>query len=246
MGTRRRGHDQGLRARRLPHDRPRPGDRLREGQAARPSPSRASARATARTSSGSSPFRDLTTGKVHSAETFRKALAHVAVHVQRRLRGRPATSRCTRPASCRCATRGSTRGCPPRAPASTSGRASCRPPSTRSRSTRRAACWSTGTTARRPSWGAADDNWAYGSTQRVRMLTDGLGQAPAHDLASVTSAMNAAATQDLRSVALTPVLDQRCSTAAPAPSPRAARMLDAARRRGAPPAPPGWTATSTA
>ena len=56
-----------------------------------------------------------------------------------------------------------------------------------------------------PSWGAADDNWSYGSAQRVRMLTDGLAKRDKHDLASVTSAMNAAATQDLRSVALTPI-----------------------------------------
>ena len=76
-----------------------------------------------------------------------------------------------------------------------------------------------------PGWGAADDNWQYGSTQRVRMLTDGLTSRPTHDLASVTSAMNAAATQDLRSVALTPVLQSLLSVA-PAPSPRAARMLE--------------------
>jgi acyl-homoserine lactone acylase PvdQ len=76
-----------------------------------------------------------------------------------------------------------------------------------------------------PGWPAADDNWSYGSTQRVRMLTDGLTSRPSHDLASVTSAMNAAATQDLRSVALTPVL-QALLAAAPAPSPRAARMLE--------------------
>ena len=41
----------------------------------------------------------------------------------------------------------------------------------------------------------------------------------------MTSAMNAAATQDLRAVALTPVL-QSLLSAAPAPSPRAARMLE--------------------
>lgn len=57
------------------------------------------------------------------------------------------------------------------------------------------------------------------------MLTDWLTSRPIHDLASVTSAMNAAATQDLRSVALTPVL-QSLLSAAPAPSPRAARMLE--------------------
>jgi acyl-homoserine lactone acylase PvdQ len=58
-----------------------------------------------------------------------------------------------------------------------------------------------------PRFGAADDNWDYGSVQRVRLLNDQLARREQHDLASVTSAMNAAATQDLRSVALTP----RCS-----------------------------------
>jgi acyl-homoserine lactone acylase PvdQ len=75
-----------------------------------------------------------------------------------------------------------------------------------------------------PRWGAADDNWAYGSAQRVQMLNNGLATRDKHDLASVTSAMNAAATQDLRSVVLTPVLTELLK-AAPAPSPRAARML---------------------
>jgi acyl-homoserine lactone acylase PvdQ len=76
-----------------------------------------------------------------------------------------------------------------------------------------------------PGWGAADDNWSYGSSQRVRMLLDGLATRGQHDLASVTSAMNAAATQDIRSVVLTPTL-QNALKAAPAPSPRAQQMLD--------------------
>ena len=76
-----------------------------------------------------------------------------------------------------------------------------------------------------PGWGAADDNWEYGSAQRVRLLLDNLAKRAKHDLATVTGAMNAAATQDLRSVALTPVL-QSLLRAAPAPSPRAARMLE--------------------
>ena len=75
-----------------------------------------------------------------------------------------------------------------------------------------------------PGWGAADDNWSYGSVQRVRMLNDNLAKAQTHTLASVTSAMNAAATQDLRSVALTPVIT-KLLTAVPSPSARATRML---------------------
>ena len=73
-------------------------------------------------------------------------------------------------------------------------------------------------------WGAADDNWSYGSVQRVKMLLDNLNARGKHDLASVTSAMNAAATQDLRSVDLTPVLDTLLK-AAPSPSAKATRVL---------------------
>src|SRR3954452_11679718 len=75
-----------------------------------------------------------------------------------------------------------------------------------------------------PGWAAADDNWAYGSVQRVRLLNDGLAKAQTHTLASVTSAMNAAATQDLRSVALTPVITKLLE-AAPSRSARATRLL---------------------
>jgi acyl-homoserine lactone acylase PvdQ len=76
-----------------------------------------------------------------------------------------------------------------------------------------------------PGWGAADDNWTYGSTHRVQMLLAGLTGRPQHDLASVTSAMNAAATQDIRSVELTPLLESTLK-AAPAPTPRAQQILD--------------------
>ena len=77
-----------------------------------------------------------------------------------------------------------------------------------------------------PGWGAADDNWSYGSTQRVRMLEAGIAKRGVHDLASVTSAMNAAATQDLRSVALTPVVDKLLRAHPAGATPRATRMLD--------------------
>ena len=92
-----------------------------------------------------------------------------------------------------------------------------------------------------PGWGAADDNWSYGSTQRVRMLEAGIAKRGVHDLASVTSAMNAAATQDLRSVALTPVVDKLLraqpagADAARDPDARPARGL--ARRGLLPPGP---------
>ncbi len=76
-----------------------------------------------------------------------------------------------------------------------------------------------------PGFGAADDNWEYGSAQRVQLLQAGLATRAQHDLPSVVSAMNAAATQDLRNVALVPTLVSILK-AAPAPSPRDQAMLD--------------------
>ena len=97
-----------------------------------------------------------------------------------------------------------------------------------------------------PGWGAADDNWSYGSVQRVRMLDAGIAKRGQHDLASVTVAMNAAATQDLRSVALTPVLDEAARGRRRRRRARATRMLDLldGLARGGLLA--AWTATSTA
>jgi acyl-homoserine lactone acylase PvdQ len=77
-----------------------------------------------------------------------------------------------------------------------------------------------------PNWGSADDNWAYGSIYRSQMLLDNLAKKQRHTLASVTSAMNAAATQDFRSVALTPLLDKVLAGSTP-PSAREGQMLAA-------------------
>jgi len=76
-----------------------------------------------------------------------------------------------------------------------------------------------------PGWGAADNNYAYGSTHRVRLLEAQLAKRDKHDLASVTSAMNAGATQDLRNEALTPTLRKLLAQGS-APSPRAKQLLD--------------------
>jgi acyl-homoserine lactone acylase PvdQ len=76
-----------------------------------------------------------------------------------------------------------------------------------------------------PGFGAADDNWSYGSLHRVSLLRNQIARHPKHDLASVTSAMNAAATQDLRSTALTPTLSTLLR-GGPAPSARAQLMLE--------------------
>jgi acyl-homoserine lactone acylase PvdQ len=75
-----------------------------------------------------------------------------------------------------------------------------------------------------PGFGASDSEWSYGSIHRVQMLNAGIDAREQHDLASVTSAMNKAATQDLRDTgsfldALTGVLDT-----GPPPSARAGQM----------------------
>jgi acyl-homoserine lactone acylase PvdQ len=76
-----------------------------------------------------------------------------------------------------------------------------------------------------PGFGSADNNWSYGSLHRVGMLEAGIARRATHDLASVTGAMNAAATQDLRSVALTDPVSRLLRGGA-APSARAQRMLE--------------------
>ncbi len=80
----------------------------------------------------------------------------------------------------------------------------------------------------------ADDQFAYGSEQRVDLLNKGIAKRSKHDLASVTGAMNAAATQDVRAVVFQPVLS-KLLRGGRAPSARALRMLgmlEAWRRSG--------------
>jgi acyl-homoserine lactone acylase PvdQ len=74
-----------------------------------------------------------------------------------------------------------------------------------------------------PQFTAADDQWSYGTVQRVELLNAALGTRR-HTLASVVGAMNLAATQDLRSVELTPVLASVLATG-PAPTARAQSAL---------------------
>jgi acyl-homoserine lactone acylase PvdQ len=72
---------------------------------------------------------------------------------------------------------------------------------------------------------AADDNWAYGSVQRVHLLTAPIGTRSRHTVASVVAAMNTAATQDLRAVDTLPAISNVLATAA-APSARDQQLLD--------------------
>ena len=76
-----------------------------------------------------------------------------------------------------------------------------------------------------PGFGSADNDWEHGALHRNRLLEAGIAKRPVHDAASVTGAMNAAATQDLRSFGLTPTI-AALLRGTPAPSARAQRMLE--------------------
>ncbi len=82
--------------------------------------------------------------------------------------------------------------------------------------------------------GAADSNFSYGSVQRVDLLKATIAGSKKHTLATVTGAMNRAATQDLRVVRVWPVIRAVLQTG-PAPSARAeaaAALLDSWRGSG--------------
>ena len=82
--------------------------------------------------------------------------------------------------------------------------------------------------------GAADSNFSYGSVQRVDLLRAAIAARKKHTLATVTGAMNRAATQDLRVARVWPVIKAVLQTG-PAPSARAeaaASLLDDWRSAG--------------
>jgi acyl-homoserine lactone acylase PvdQ len=83
--------------------------------------------------------------------------------------------------------------------------------------------------------GAADSNLSYGSVHRVELLRAAMAGRRMHSLATVTAAMNAAATQDLRATDVWPSIRAVLRTG-PAPSARAeaaAGLVDAWRAAGA-------------
>jgi acyl-homoserine lactone acylase PvdQ len=85
-----------------------------------------------------------------------------------------------------------------------------------------------------PNVGAADSNFAYGSVHRNDLLRAAIAGRKRHSLVSLTSAMNKAATQDLRAVRVWPVIRDLLRTGA-APSARAeaaAGLLDDWRAAG--------------
>ena len=148
-------------------------------------------------------------------------MATLAVHVQRRLRGRQRHRDVLGRARCRCATR----GVDPRLPTKGTGeyewKGFLRRRSTRSRSTRRAAMLVNWNNRPAPGWGAADDNWSYGSVQRVRMLNDGL--APSADARPRVGHLGDERGRDAGPAQRRADAGRSAEllTAAPAPSPRA-------------------------
>ena len=82
--------------------------------------------------------------------------------------------------------------------------------------------------------GASDSNFSYGSVHRVDLLRAAVSGRKRHSLATLTGAMNNAATQDLRAVRVWPVIRAVLETG-PAPSKRAesaASLLDSWRAAG--------------
>jgi acyl-homoserine lactone acylase PvdQ len=76
-----------------------------------------------------------------------------------------------------------------------------------------------------PGFGSADSEWSYGSIQRVQLLKAGIAKRQMHDLASVTGAMNAAASTDLRAAGTTLDAVDRVLASGPAPTPRDQQVL---------------------
>jgi acyl-homoserine lactone acylase PvdQ len=62
---------------------------------------------------------------------------------------------------------------------------------------------------------SSDDNWAYGPVQRVQLLRNAVAPRRVHTLASLVGAMNRAATQDLREVAVLPAVMKLIDGSAP-------------------------------
>jgi acyl-homoserine lactone acylase PvdQ len=72
---------------------------------------------------------------------------------------------------------------------------------------------------------AADDQWSYGAIGRVDLLNRNTNKVRRNTLATLTGAMNAAATQDVRTITFVPLLSEVLRGSA-APSARSMRMLE--------------------
>ena len=74
-------------------------------------------------------------------------------------------------------------------------------------------------------FGSSDSEWGYGSTQRVQMIETGIAKQRINTLASVVSAMNAAATKDFPDQGTVFAALDHVLGSGPAPSARDAEML---------------------
>jgi acyl-homoserine lactone acylase PvdQ len=72
---------------------------------------------------------------------------------------------------------------------------------------------------------ASDDQWSYGPVGRVDLLNQNTEKRRRHTLATLTGAMNAGATQDVRTMTFVPLLAEFLR-GGPAPSARATRMVE--------------------
>jgi acyl-homoserine lactone acylase PvdQ len=71
-------------------------------------------------------------------------------------------------------------------------------------------------------YSSADNQWSFGPVQRVQLLEEQVAKHKAHTLATLVAAMNAAATQDIRTVKVLPVLSNHLG---PAPNSFDAQLL---------------------
>ena len=193
----------------------RPGGRLRDGQRRARSRSRRSARATARTSLDLLFNRRLSNGQVHSPKSFFKAASNDAADVQLVLHRQQAHRRCTRRPAADPRPRTSTRAC---RRSGTGKYEWTRLPAARA-ATRRASTPSDGTIVnwnrqrrprlrRPPTTSGAATARPHASTCSNKNLDRLANKKGKWTLASVTSAMNAAATQDVRAIDTVPLLKQ--------------------------------------
>jgi acyl-homoserine lactone acylase PvdQ len=84
-------------------------------------------------------------------------------------------------------------------------------------------------------FGAADDNWDYGSVHRADLLAAGVAGKSKLTLPDVVGVMNNAATQDLRAIRVLPVVEALLKTGAPSARAEVAlSLLESWRAAGAP------------
>jgi acyl-homoserine lactone acylase PvdQ len=82
-------------------------------------------------------------------------------------------------------------------------------------------------------YSSSDDNWSFGPVQRVQLLQAQVAKRKVHTLASLVGAMNAAATQDLRTTQVLPTLERVLGNAPNAFDGQLLQRLESWRAAGA-------------